>query len=69
MVVGGHDPGRDRPDHGQPVRVGVDQNQLLYLRQQPPDPVGELGRVGGSAADHRKLHVKAFTSSGLAWAT
>ena len=69
VVVGGHDPGRDRPDHGQPVRVGVDQHQLLDLGQQPPDPVGELGRVGGSAADHRKLHENAFTSSGLVWAT
>src|SRR5215475_2282131 len=69
VVVGGHDPGRDRPDHAQPARVGVDQHQLLDLGQQPPDPVSELGRVGGSAADHRKLHENAFTSSGLFWAT
>jgi hypothetical protein len=56
MVVRGHDPGRYRSHGGQPVRVGIDQDQFGDRRQQPADPVRELGGVGGAAADHCDLH-------------
>ena len=56
-----HDPRGHRPDRGQPRLVGVDQDQLGDLRREPPEPVGELGRVGGAAADDRELHENAFT--------
>ena len=65
MPVGAHDPRRERADHRQPALVGVDQYELgdLDVPGQPGNPVDKLGGVGGPAADHRKLHPKAFTSA------
>ena len=58
VPVRAHDPGRHRPDHGQPGLVRVDQDQLGDLRREPPKPVRELRRVGRTAADNSEFHVR-----------
>src|SRR5579863_8779349 len=63
-----HDPRGHGPDRGQPRLVGVDQDHLGDLWREPPEPVCELRRVGGAAADNSKFHENAFTSAPV-WAT
>ena len=60
VPVMGHDPLRDAADQLEPVRVRVDQHELVKRERvaQPRHAVDQLRCVSGAAADNHKLHLQ-----------